>query len=683
MRNAAGIVLLALVLVGFGVTAPAVSAGAPAGGLDISRFPDPAQYEAGSREWLRASEALKYRPLADADLTERCPHSFDVLNYDVTMTIDVDAHLIYGDTKVTSVSQENDLGGISLDLTALTVDAVLSGEDSLAYVYADPVLTIDLGSTYAEGDSFQVRVIYHGTPGNEGTGGFGGFWFDGAPAMAYQMGVGLYSDPPSMGKYWVPCWDAPCDKATADYHITVVGVGKKVVCNGVLVSTTLDSLANTATYVWSETHQIAPHLMTVHARRFTEMVDSTYDWIHYWVYPTLVDDAKIHFENVHTMMDGFIDRYGPYPFSKFGYVSATKGDMEHQTCVTHYALTIKPNHNYDWLLAHEMSHQWWGDCVSVNDWRDIWLSEGFATYSEAIFFEYAYGEASYRSYMLQQLMNPVLHSAENFPIYDPVNLWGTTVYEKGGCVLHMLRHVLGDSVFFDVLAAHRQAHEYSSAVTSEFQAVAETVSGQDLDWFFDEWIYDVGWPVYQYRWYAYDQGGQYALDLMVDQVQTKGPVFAMPVDFKISTVAGDTTVCLQVVDDHEVFNLVLDSEPTGVILDPDSWILKEAEEVPDAGARPDGPPEADLRLEHGVPNPFGQATTIRYSVPRAQHARLDVYDASGRHVTCLLDRTVQAGWGEVAWDGRDARGKQVAPGSYFCRFSSDEGNPVTRIIVLR
>ena len=94
---------------------------------------------------------------------------------------------------------------------------------------------------------------------------------------------------------------------------------------------------------------------------------------------------------------------------KFGYAAAPKGDMEHQTCVTHLAATIQPNHVYDWLLAHEMAHQWWGDCVSVNDWRDVWLSEGFATYSEAIFQEYAYGFATYQSYMQSSLMNPVFN----------------------------------------------------------------------------------------------------------------------------------------------------------------------------------------------------------------------------------------------------------------------------------
>jgi aminopeptidase N len=659
-----------------------------AGRIRLDQFPDPDQYEVGSRMWLKASEALSRRPLVAEGLAERCPHSFDVLNYYVIMKIDTDAATIWGNTTVTSTSEQAGLDSITLDFTVLTVDSVLGAAGPLGYSYDDPVLSIGLGESYEPGDTFFVRVVYHGTPGNEGSGGFGGFWFDGVPTMGYQMGVGLYADPPSMGKYWVPCWDWPCDKATADYRITVVGSGKKVVCNGVLTETVIDTEANTATYVWSETHQIPPHLMTVHARRFTELVDSTYSWIHYWVFPADAEDAAIHFQNVDVMMDAFVSRYGPYPFSKFGYVAATKGDMEHQTCVTHNRMTIQPNRSYDWLLAHEMSHQWWGDCVSVNDWRDIWLSEGFATYSEAIFEEYAYGTAAYRDYVANSLMRPVLHMSENFPIYDPNNLWGTTVYEKGACVLHMLRHVVGDSLFFAALAAHRTAHEYSSAVTSEFQDTVESVSGRDLDWFFDEWIYDVGWPVYEYSWNAAEQGGApgtYALALAIDQVQTNGPVFTMPVDLKIVTAGGDTAVTVVDSTGHQSFDLVVASEPIAVELDPDNWILDEAEEVPYAGVdgQGDAGREAGLALEQNKPNPFGPATTIRYSVPRGMHVRLSIYDAAGRRVVNLLDGELRDGSGQVMWDARDASGRNVAAGTYFCRLTTECGGRTIPLVVVR
>jgi aminopeptidase N len=651
-------------------------------GPDIRSFPDPAAFETGSRQWLRASEALKWRPLVDSRLADNCDHSYDVLHYNITLDIDFDNEMIYGDTWITSLSQEAGLDSIDLDFTVLAVDSVLDEAGLLTYDYDDPVLTVYLGQTYAPGDTFQVRVVYHGQPGNEGPDGFGGFYFDGVPTHAFQMGVGLVADPPSMGKFWFPCWDWPCDKATAEYHVTVPGLGKRVICNGEFLGSVEDSVNIEETFHWQHDFEIAPHVMTVNAGKYAEMVDSTYDWIYYWPYPRDTDAAGIHFQNVDIMMDGFIDLYGPYPYEKFGYVAASKGDMEHQTCVTHVTSVINPNHLYDWLLAHEMAHQWWGDCVSVADWRDLWLSEGFATYSEAIFQEYAYGTAAYEDYVENHLMSTVFASGENFPIYDPLVLWGTTTYEKGACVLHMLRHVVGDSVFFDGLAAYRAAHEHSSATTPEFQAAMEGVCGFDLSWFFQEWIYDVGWPEYEYSWRGEANGPDWDLNIVVDQVQINGPVYTMPVDFKVSTASGDTVVQLWVDEEREDTTLAIPEEPLGVEIDPANWILDISTEVPHAGV-PERGETPGFSLSAIGPNPFTTGTVLAYSVPRVQHVTLTVYDTQGRKVATLIDHEVKAGRGEAAWNGTDDAGREVASGNYFCCLSTEDGNLIRRLVLLR
>jgi aminopeptidase N len=393
------------------------------------------------------------------------------------------------------------------------------------------------------------------------------------------------------------------------------------------------------------------------------------------------ETALIHFSNCDIMMDAYIERYGAYPFDKFGYVMEAKGDMEHQTCVTHVNSALQPNHLYDWLLAHEMAHMWWGDCISVGDWRDVWLSEGFATYSEAIFHEHAYGTTSYKNYIQNNIMNPVLSSGENFPIYDPLYLWGTTTYEKGACVLHMLRHVIGDSTFFDALAAYRAAYEYSSAVTPEFQAEVEAVSGQDLEWFFSEWIYGSGYPEYEYSWLADSTAGGYDLNLVVDQVQTS-QVFTMPVEVLVTMTSGDSLLTLVVDETHEVFDLVMPYQPTAVEIDPENWILNTAEEVPYAGIG-DVVACPDLSLRQNRPNPFGGVTTITYEVLRPQHVRLGIYDAAGRKIAGLVDGYSPAGPAEVVWDGRDSEGRSVAPGTYFCTLATEDGRLVRRVILLK
>jgi len=644
-------------------------------------FPDPRQFEPGTRDWLRATEALKYKPLMHDSLTESCPHSFDVLHYNISLLIEISSETISGNTVITATSQEAGLDSIDLDFTILTVDSVLSGGGPVAFVHSDPVLSIDLGSAYAAGDTFEVQVFYGGTPGNEGPSGFGGFYFGGLPTHAYQMGVGLDADPSSMGKFWFPCWDWPCDKATSEYHIALNGTVIKARCNGEFVGADYDSIANRTTWHWDNPYQIAPHCMTVNAGKFRELVDSSYAWITNWVFPTYVEDAEIHFENVGLMMEGFLYRYGSYPFSTFGYVQEAKGDMEHQTCVTHVTSTIQPNHNYDWLLAHEMGHMWWGDCVSVGDWRDVWLSEGFATYGEALYREYGYGMEDYHSYVQSSLMGPAFGAGRNSTIYDPINLWGSITYEKGATVLHMLRHVIGDSLFFASLAEYRQTYEYSYAVTPDFIAVVESVSGQELDWFFDEWIYDVGWPDYEYLWSAEPSGPDYELTLTIDQVHTAGPVFTMPVDVGISTAGGDTLVVLWVDEAHEEFLLTLGDQPLGVELDPDNWILNTAVDLA-AGVRPGMDEPVGLRLE-AVPNPFTRSTAVRFAVSRSQHVSIEVFTAAGRRLDSIMDGEAAPGWNEVAWDGRDRAGKEVAPGTYFCRLTTEEGVRTTRLVLVR
>jgi aminopeptidase N len=612
---------------------------------------------------------------------DNCPHSFDVLHYAIELAIDFDNQLIYGDTHILSVAQEDSLSEITLDLTVLEVDQVLSDGQALAYSYDDPTLTVYFPQAYAVGDSFDVEVIYHGHPGNEGMAGFGGFYFAGATITAFSMGVGLYTSPPSMGKYWFPCWDWPCDKATAEYRITVPD-DRTAVCNGLLVETIHNPEEETTTYVWLETHQIAPHVMSVTARQFAELVDPVYDWIYYWVYPSQVNNAQIHFSNVATMMDGFIERYGPYPFDKFAFVAAPKGDMEHQTCVTHWSVLIGPNHTYDWLLAHELAHMWWGDCVSINDWRDIWLSEGFATYSEAIFHEHAYGFASYQSYVQSSLMDPVFSSTENFPIYDPDYLWGTTVYEKGAVVLHMLRHVIGDEDFFAALAAYRAAHEYGNAITPQFQEAVETVSGQALGWFFDEWIYDIGWPEYRYAWQGCGAPRDPQLCLIIDQIQTEGPIFTMPLDVQITTAGPDTMITLWVDEQHEMFIVPVPDTPVAVTLDPENWILNTAEQVAYAAA-PEGREPGGLWMIQELSGRADGSVRIQLGVPRRQQVRLEIFNPTGRRVRLLMDGPVSLGQTQVIWDGRTAAGQPAASGAYFCRMTAEDGSRTLRVVLVR
>jgi aminopeptidase N len=611
-----------------------------------------------------------------------CPEPYDVLHYNIAMTIDMDLEVLYGDTKLRILSEAAGLDSIALDFTMLTVDEVVAGTETLSYNYEDPALTVYLGRPYNVGDTLEFGVVYHGHPGNRGPEGTGGFFFEGFPKRAFQIGLDLTAEQPSMGRYWFPCRDWPCDKATAEYHITVSGMNKHVICNGNLVGVVTDSTRNLITYTWEEQDPISTHLMAVTAGKYADLVDSTFPWIHYFVYPQQVDDARIHFQNVAAMMEAFSYRYGPYPFDRFSYVVVPRMEMHHQTCATIEAGMITPDTRNEWLLANLLGHQWWGCCISVEDWRDLWLSRSFAMYSEALFREYAYGPEAYHEYVFEDNITHVINDLGYSPLYDPLFPHARTIFEKGSCVLHMLRYVIGESLFFEALRTYRETYEYGTATTADFQNVMETVAGQDLDWFFDEWVYDIRWPVYRYAWQARSVTGGYDVDLVIDQVQDAGPTFTMPMDVLIRTASGDTLVGIWIDEAHEEFLVTTIGEPTGVVLDPDRWLLMQTEEVSFAGVSLEPVRRHEARLVIS-PNLSGDVFNLRYSVPAPQAVCIDIYDVSGRRLCRLLESVVDAGTHEVTWTGTTDTGWRVAPGPYFCRLSTAEGCVTQRLLVLR
>jgi aminopeptidase N len=618
-----------------------------------------------------------------------CPHDYDALHYDVTLAVDHGARTISGTTIVRFRSETASLAEVALSLKALSVSSVLRGSTPLSFTHANDTLRVTLDTPVALGDTAEIAVEYGGDPFNEG---FGGFYTVDVPSTDFNLGVGITSNPPSLGRAWFPCFDSPCDKATADFHIES-NLQKRGVANGAFLGVDVDSTAGTRLWHWRESHQIATYLMAASIARYDSvLVDSLYPWIEYYVHNGFFAQAPGTFANVKHMMTAFLSLFGSYPWDRFSYVTTNVGDMEHQTCVFHATSLVTGTTAYDDILSHEMGHQWWGDLVTYADWREIWLSEGFATYCEALFREQFYGAANFHAYVTASLFQPYLaqQATLTYPIYDPVSKWGTISYEKGGSVLHMLRHVMGDSLFFAGLAAYRAAHAEDVATTEDFRAACESVYGGSLDWFFQEWIYSGGHPEYTWGWYATPNGPNTDVQIRVRQTQTVGPTFTMPIDFEIQTTAGDTIVVGLVDAAFEVLDFTVPGSVTDVVFDPDDWVLDEHTLGPTGVAAG----EEDARGAAGAvqvallpasPNPApGGGTTLAFRLPDARAATLAVFAADGRLVRTLASsRVFGPGEHRFAWDGRDERGARVASGAYLYRLDAGATRLTRRLTLVR
>ena len=601
-----------------------------------------------------------------------CPHAFDVLHYELFFSnVDLFTQNLTGHTVVRFVSRVDNLASVELDFKPnLTVSSVLEESITpLSFTHVGDVLDIDLSAPADSGDTVAVDVSYSGTPWNEGAGGFGGFWF-GLPNTSFSMGVGLFTDPPSMGRAWFPCYDRPCDKATVDLHITTP-LNLMGVANGALVD--VDTTATTYTWNWSHDFPISTYLIAIAVAPYRVYPDSNDSRITYYHHPGYRKAAEVSFQFVDQMMDAYELKYGAYPYEKFAYMTAPKGDMEHQTCVTHQFSLVDSTNFYDDILSHELSHMWFGDCVTYGDWRDVWLSEGFATYSEAVWREAKNGIGDYHNYVTTQLLNRVINSGVTDGIYDPSSLWGVVAYEKGGSLLHMLRGVLdNDALFFQALRDYKINHEYGNAVTTDCVASINASVGQNLDWFFDPWLYGDGHPLYEYGW-SFDPlgGGQYKIDVVIRQKQTTGTLFDMPVDFRVLTSGGPFNFSERINLAEETVSFIVPSLPTGLLVDPNDWILDEQQLAPtSADFSAEAQARQTLALEAPRPNPAGMRAELRYYMPQSGEAVLEVFDLSGRRVRELFRGTSQAGSRAVFWDRRNDAGGKVAGGMYWIRLTA-------------
>jgi len=411
---------------------------------------------------------------------------YRVGHYTLNLDYAPDTHQLAG-TAVITARATQDLSRFDLDLSGMTVDAVRVDSVAAGFARAGQELQITPRHGLRHGDAFTVAVRYHGSPQT----------ITGSPIVfgadygwQYTPDGAFVGDEPNAANTWFPSNDHPSDKATFTFRITVPS-DRQVAANGDLLARRTHG--DRTTFVWDETSPMATYLATIDIGRWNFRSGTTPGGIPETmaVDPDLADQAAAAriFELSGEVTDFWSKEFGRYPFTSTGAIVDNVPNvgfsLETQTRPL-YGFAAGPG-----TVSHELSHQWFGDSVSVRTWRHIWLNEGFATFAAWLWGEHTGGNSTYVSAKNTYDRIPATSSFWNQSIADPQRdtMFSSAVYNRGGMTLAALRHRIGDPAFFTLLNRWPAQHRYGTASTGQFVALAERVSGEDLGSFFDTWLW--------------------------------------------------------------------------------------------------------------------------------------------------------------------------------------------------
>ena len=429
------------------------------------------------------------------------------LNYRVAKAIDANC--------VLNVVLKKASNSINLDLLGLNVSKVLVNNTAQTFSYKDPHLKVNLPDL-SVGDTFSVQVFYNGNPKKDAQ--WGGFYFTGE--YAFNMGVGFASDPHNFGRVWFPCFDNFTDRAMYNTNITVDS-GYKAYANG-LLQDVINNGNGTQTFMWELDETIPTYLASVAIAKYEEL-GMNIEGIPVTLTSLVNDTANLRSSFVHLpeCISQYINKYGPHTFDRIGFnvVPFNAGAMEHATNIAYpYYAIADGSTDKETLFAHELAHHWWGNTITARTQEDMWLNEGWASFSESLFLEAVYGRPRYESNVEANhrdvLQFAHIRDGESLPVSGIgwANTYGSHVYNKGADMVHTLRGFMGDEAFFKACASFQAKFKLKDVSTEDLEAEFQKFTSVDLSGFFGQWIKTKGFAHFDIQW-VIERNGTYSINL--------------------------------------------------------------------------------------------------------------------------------------------------------------------------
>jgi aminopeptidase N len=502
----------------------------------------------------------------------------DVQHYVFRVTLSDDSAAISGETTITVRFVQDGLTDWALDLASpangkgMTVTEVASGARPVPYTHQSDRLRMTLRPPSKAGEVRQFSVKYHGVPAG------------GLLMLKNKFGDRCFFSVnwPDLAHQWLPTIDHPYDKATSEFIVTAPAQ-YQVVANG-LLQEQIDQGDGRRTTHWKQAVPIATWLDDIGvaqfaSRRFGRAAGVP---LQSWLFPQDRDAGMISLEEpTRQSIEFYRDRVGPYPYQKLAGVEAAgmSGGMEVASAIFYgeRAITGRPAFS---LVAHETAHQWFGDSVTEKDWDDVWLSEGFATYFALLSAEHYQGRDAFVA-GLKSSRAGIFAAEKRLPGVAVVQdkpwkgIPNEIVYQKGGWALHMLRGEIGTEKFWAGIREYYRRFRDSNASTADLEGVMEEVSGADLRWFFQQWLYRAGSPVVEGTWHYNPAAKKVEIELA--QIEAGEP-YRLPMEIGLaeSAVAPPKIARIEMTGKQQKFAIEMEKEPAAVELDPHTWLLMDA-----------------------------------------------------------------------------------------------------------